>query len=159
MTEVDNGDKQAVEVNAGYKMAVEVLVPLNHNRYKDYFTQFIVLHFGLFTLMKVDMPPDILFKVPILSAVGVILSFIWLLTLMKIRSDISKLWKLIEDYEDEKYKDEKPKAYIKTHESRSDFYSSGSLMISVPIIIGLVYLGMLVLPMLNHLIKEIGRAF
>ncbi len=137
-------DKSAVENDTGYEMAVKVLVPLNHNRYKDYFTQFIVLHFGLFTLMKEGLLFDFPFKVPLLSAVGVIFSFIWLLTLMKIRSDIFKLWNLIKVYEDKKYENSETELFIKTNESRSDFISSGKLMVSVPILIGLIYLAIMV---------------
>ena len=151
MTKADTGDKLAVDVDTGYKLAVKVLIPLNHDRYKSYFTQFIVLHFGLFTLMNKDLLPNSPIEVPFLCIVGIVVSYIWWLKLKKIRADIAELWRRIKNHEDERYKDKKYKniksaLIIKTNESRAEVdesgrkvFSSGRLMMWIPKLIGVVY--------------------
>ena len=145
MVEAVTGNKPGVDVETGYKLAVKVLLPLNHDRYKSYFTQFIVLHFGLFSAMNMDFLSKNPAKVLILSAVGIFFSRIWWLTLKKIYADITALWGLIQDYEEaryghEKYKDILPALIIKTHKScDKDLTGSGKLMMRIPILIGLVY--------------------
>lgn len=50
------------EIYPGYKFAVEVLLPLNHDRYKSYFYQFSLLELGLFTAMNLKMKQQSLLK-------------------------------------------------------------------------------------------------
>ncbi len=123
-----------------YKMAVEVLIPLNHNRYKDYFTQFIVLHFGLFASMRKEFLPGISCKVPFLCAVGMLLSYFWFLTLYKIYADITNLSNQIEKYEN---KDSKLEFKISESNRKQDISKlvihSGIVMMGIPILIGVVY--------------------
>ena len=83
-------------VDTGYKYSIEVLLNLNYDRYKTYFTQFIVLHLGIFTAMNTDRLSSL---IPLLAVVGILLSVIWFMVLRKIAADIRELWHLIEDHE------------------------------------------------------------
>lgn len=140
-----SSDKLTVDVDTGFKMAVEVLLPLNHDRYKVYFTQFIVVHFGLFTLMKTDVLEGVSYKISSLCIVGMFFSFLWFLTLHKIYADISNLWKLIKDYEKKH-----PRLEFKISKSGVEpnkcklLFHSGIVMMFIPILIGLVYLGIMI---------------
>jgi len=143
------------DIDAGYRMSVEVLLNLNHDRYKSYFTQFIVLHFGIFTVYN---SKNLEHLTCLLSAVGVILAIVWFFALCVIREDIKRLWELITDYEDDptqsikiKINESRASKSIlkrKTDAPRGEFaklmrfmqkQGSGKLMLSVPILFIIVH--------------------
>lgn len=119
------------EQDIGYKYSVEVLMNLNHDRYKTYFTQFMVLHLGIFTAMNVDKLISLL---ELFSIIGMILSLIWLLVLVKISLDIAKLSNIIENYE------LSTNQIIKVHETNSSFVPASWLMLFVPMLFFIVHL-------------------
>ena len=119
------------EQDIGYKYSVEVLMNLNHDRYKTYFTQFMVLHLGIFTAMNVDKLISLL---ELFSTIGMTLSLIWLLVLVKISLDIAKLSDTVENYE------LSTKQKIKVHETTSSFVPASRLMLLVPMLFFIVHL-------------------
>ena len=118
--------------NDAYELAVTTLLPLDHDRYKSYFTQFTVLHLGLFTAISSD---KLAYLTPLFSFVGVLISIVWLFVLIKINSDIKYFWEKIENFENKRENQS-----IKLSELRSKSYSSGKLMLSIPIIFGFVHI-------------------
>ena len=110
-------------VDIGYKYSVEVLLNLNHDRYKTYFTQFMVLHLGIFTAMNADKLSQL---IPLFANIGMALSIIWFIVLLKIAFDIKKLWGLIKEYE------QSTEQLIKVHGSRSRFPGASWFMLMVP---------------------------
>ncbi len=127
-------------VDTGYKYSIEVLLNLNHDRYKTYFTQFMVLHLGIFTAMNADSLSSL---IQFLAVVGILLSVIWFMVLRKVAADIKKLWRLIEDHE-------KPlKQSIKVHKSQARLYSAYRMMLLVPILFSMVHIAILIVECLN----------
>ena len=125
------GNKKMCNIDTGYKYSVEVLLNLNHDRYKTYFTQFMVLHLGIFTAMNADKLSKL---IPLFADIGMALSFIWFIVLIKIALDIKKLWGLIKSYE------ESSDQSIKVHESRSRFPGASWLMLIVPLLFLIVHI-------------------
>ena len=84
--------------SSGYSNLVNVQLPLNHDRYKTYFTQFLVVIVGLFIglITKNELNPGIK---SIFYFLGMSLSFIWLLVLCKVTMDIKKCWFSMRLYE------------------------------------------------------------
>lgn len=82
------GIKEMCNIDTGYKYSVEVLLNLNHDRYKTYFTQFMVLQLGIFTAMNADKLSKL---IPLFADIGMALSFIWFIVLIKIALDVKKL--------------------------------------------------------------------
>lgn len=123
------------DVDTGYKYSIEVLLNLNHDRYKTYFTQFMVLHLGIFTAMNADRL-SLLFQ--FFAVVGILLSVIWFMVLRKVAADIKKLWRLIEDHE------KSLKQSIKVHESHDRLYSASRMMLLVPLLFFLVHMAILI---------------
>ena len=77
---------------------MKVQLPLNHDRYKTYFTQFLIVIVGLFSGLiagKALLPETKL----ILYFLGMSLSIIWLLVLCKVTVDIKKCWYSMRLYE------------------------------------------------------------
>lgn len=79
----------------GYKLLVEKLIPLDHDRYKSYFAQFVTLHFSLFVAISTQFKS----QYRELSAIGIFLCVIWFILLLKIISDIKNKWAAVESYE------------------------------------------------------------
>jgi hypothetical protein len=118
-------------IDIGYKYSIEVLLNLNHDRYKTYFAQFMVLHLGIFTAMNADKLSKL---IPLFAVIGMALSVIWFIVLIKITLDIKKLWGLIEKYE------KSSEQSIKVHESSSRFLGSSWLMLIVPLLFFIVHI-------------------
>jgi hypothetical protein len=81
----------------GYKYLVEVMLNLNHDRFKTYFNTFLFINSGLI-LASIEniVPADVEI---VICAAGVLLSVIWILVHIKLITDIRNTWKKIEDYE------------------------------------------------------------
>ena len=124
------------DIDAGYKFSVEVLLNLNHDRYKTYFAQFIVLQLGVFTALNIDKLSKL---IPLFSIVGIIIGLVWFLTLRKINADIHQLWYLIE-----KHEKTLSNQSIKINESRTPILPCGKLMLSVPILFIVVHVAILI---------------
>ncbi|MHB8483391.1 MAG: RipA family octameric membrane protein [Nitrospiria bacterium] len=122
-------DRKIIEER--YKLLVGILIPLNHERYKSYFTQFAVMHFGLFLAIKQFKG---LFRW--LSVVGIILCVIWLLVLWGIRSDIKNKWKLVKQHEN---KDSFQNLKLYDEEQKSQVLQGSILMLFVPFLFIVVY--------------------
>ena len=84
--------------SSGYSNLVNVQLPLNHDRYKTYFTQFLVVIVGLFTGLIASNELQIEIKL-IFHLLGMSLSIIWLLVLCKVTVDIKKCWFSMRLYE------------------------------------------------------------
>jgi len=84
--------------SSGYSDLVNVQLPLNHDRYKTYFTQFLVVIVGLFTGLITSNKLQLEIK-PIFHFLGMSLSIIWLLVLCKVTVDIKKCWFSVRLYE------------------------------------------------------------
>ncbi len=123
------------DIDQGYKYSVEVLLNLNHDRYKTYFAQFIILQLGVFTAMSNDKLSSLL---PLLTIIGIFIGIIWLLTLRKINADIRQLWNQIKAYEESLERQS-----VKVHESRARAYAAGKWMLSVPCVFIFVHAAVL----------------
>lgn len=86
-------------LDQGYKYVVEVILNLNHDRYKSYFNYFIVMHLGIVAAMHADLSKTMSDASRYLSTIGIALGFGWLGVLYKIQRDIEQAWSLIRDYE------------------------------------------------------------
>ena len=118
-------------IDTGYKYSVEVLLNLNHDRYKTYFTQFMVLHLGIFTAMNAEKLSKL---ISLFAGIGMVLSFIWFLVLLKISADIRKLWDTIRRYE------EASNHSINLYESRVNCVGASLIMLLVPLLFLLVHI-------------------
>jgi hypothetical protein len=114
---------------------IENQIPLNHDRYKTYFTQFIVVHLGIFTALAQEGFKEM---TSIFCAAGIVLSFAWLLVLLKIKSDISETWKDLEKIEAALSEEERITAI-----PRIDMPAS-RVMLFIPIIFFFVYIAMFI---------------
>ncbi len=79
----------------GYKLLIETLIPLDHDRYKSYFAEFVTLHFSLFVAISTQFKS----QYRELSAIGIVLCVIWFMLLLKITSDIKNRWEAVASYE------------------------------------------------------------
>ena len=119
------------KVDPGYDLAVRILVPLNHDRYKSYFNHFTIINLGLFTAMNADKFDPIK---QCLAYLGIVACIIWLIVLIKINIDISNLWKKIGSYENSSNDQ-----VVKLFEKKNKFIPSGWAMIIIPILFGLAH--------------------
>jgi hypothetical protein len=86
--------------DTGYRYLVEILIPLNHDRYKTYFNTFLILNSGLILASIKDFAPTVFQRIAwAVCLAGVVLSIIWMIVLYKVTADISAAWKAIEAYE------------------------------------------------------------
>jgi hypothetical protein len=84
----------------GYRYLVEILVPLNHDRYKTYFNTFLILNSGLILASIKDFAPAVFQQIALaVCLAGIALSIIWMIVLYKVTADIRAAWKAIEAYE------------------------------------------------------------
>jgi len=85
----------------------------------------MVLQLGLFAAMNADNLSEL---IPVFADIGMGLSFIWLIVLIKIAYDIRKLWGVIANFE------QTSKQAIKLHKSNSRLPGASFLMLIVPIL-------------------------
>ena len=125
-------------MDEGYKYLIKTFTPLNHDRYKTYFTQFIVVHFGLFIAISKQFE-----KIKVsLCVIGIILSIAWFLVLLKISLDINKTWKAIKYFENSSDCQQK----IRVTGIGISGIPASVIMLSIPVIFAAVYVLILLTP-------------
>jgi len=129
INESDKPPSTHQELDLGYRYVVEVILNLNHDRYKSYFNYFIILHLGIVTVMLTKFSESMADGQRYLGIVGVFLGFCWLGVLHKIQQDIKKAWSLIEKYENSaQYTQE-----IKVSDTVGKGFKASQLMLFIPI--------------------------
>lgn len=121
------------ELDQGYRYVVEVLLNLNHDRFKSYFNYFIILHLGIVTAMLTNYVDQKLgIRLP-LAIIGLLLSLCWLWVLGLIRKDITRAWSQIEYYETiHPYKQEIKLSKVRRTD-RCISFSASFVMLAIPI--------------------------
>lgn len=125
-------------MDAGYNYLVETFIPLNHDRYKTYFSQFIALHFGLIAAMATMTEESIRMRV-YFCVIGLLLSFVGFLVQWKVWSDIEKTWEKIRNYEAQEDFPNK----LKLANPKRPKLRASVVMLVVPFFFGSVYLGVI----------------
>lgn len=82
-----------------YERLVNVMIPLNHDRYKTYFVHFFAVNIAIFAGIANEFTDDIANAKVFLAFVGVVINIIWYLVQRKVQLDIKNVWSLIEKYE------------------------------------------------------------
>jgi len=127
------------ELDQGYKNLINVILNLNHDRYKSYFNYFIILHLGLIAAIgSENYYNKIQCLRQFLVFVGIILAIAWFLVHYKIQRDIKEAWQAIENYE----KSDKYFEVIKISDARwkgCECLSASKLMLVIPICFFLAY--------------------
>ena len=122
-----------------YKRLVEVIIPLNHDRYKTYFVHFFAVHFAIFAGIANEFTKSIIGARSVLVIIGLVLSIIWFFVQIKIVQDIKNVWKIIEDYENGK--EFVDSIYISKTPSKNCTPAS-KLMLAVPVGFLLIYVAL-----------------
>ena len=85
-----------------YDNLIKTMVPLNHDRYKTYFTQFLIINTGLVISILTEESLKLGTRVvSILLIVGLFLSIAWLLVLIRVSVEIWNTWHTIRRFEKE----------------------------------------------------------
>jgi hypothetical protein len=126
-----------------YRQLVETVLELNHDRFKTYFTQFLVLHFGIFiAIYQLGESTDLILNSSknglqlLLCLIGISLAFVWYKVLLHIKRDIREAWTKIWRYE------QSLGLRLRISESPDGLRRRGaaSMMLCVPLACGLAYL-------------------
>ena len=83
-------------MDESYKTALTVLVPLNHERYRDYFNQFAALNLGVFLAIATQFRD----RAVLLSWCAIALNVLWFVVQLKIALDIKTLSAALRTHED-----------------------------------------------------------
>ena len=89
-----------------YKRLIEVIIPLNHDRYKSYFVHFFAVQVAILAGIANDFTKDMLGARITLVFVGIVMAIIWFFVQRKISHDIKNVWQMLSKHEkDDAFKD------------------------------------------------------
>lgn len=123
-----------------YKKLIEVIIPLNHDRYKSYFVHFFAVQVAIFAGIANDFTKELSGSRITLIVVGIITAAIWFFVQRKISYDIRNVWEMLSKFENGEDFDDQ----IKVSDTPSKNYTPASmLMLTVPLGCIIVHLALL----------------
>ncbi len=126
-----------------YKRLIEVIIPLNHDRYKSYFIQFFAVHVAILTGIANDFTKDMVGVRITLVIIGIVMAAIWFLIQRKISHDIRNVWQMLSAQENsDEFKD---RIKISDTPSKNGMPAS-MLMLSIPVGFVLIYVALSLSP-------------